>query len=61
MNEGCLSFPNTFLDIKRPQKITIKYRNLSGHPMIETYEGLEARCVLHELDHLDGIVFAERK
>jgi peptide deformylase len=61
MNEGCLSFPNTFLDIKRPQKITIKYRNLSGHPMIETYEGLEARCVLHELDHLDGIVFTERK
>ena len=59
MNEGCLSFPNTFLDIKRPQKITIKYRNLSGHPMIETYEGLTARIIFHEIDHLEGIVFID--
>ena len=61
MNEGCLSFPEQFYDIERPQKITIKYRNLSGHPMIETYEGLEARCIFHEIDHLQGIVFTERK
>jgi peptide deformylase len=61
MNEGCLSFPNTFLDIERPEKVTVKYRSLSGHPMIETYEGLEARCIFHEIDHLQGIVFTERK
>jgi len=61
MNEGCLSFPEQFYDIERPEKVTVKYRSLSGHPIIETYEGLEARCVLHELDHIDGIVFTERK
>jgi peptide deformylase len=59
-NEGCLSFPNQFYDIPRSQKVTIKYRNLSGHPMLETHEGLTARCILHEIDHLDGIVFTEK-
>jgi peptide deformylase len=61
MNEGCLSFPEQFYDIERPEKVTVKYRSLSGHPMIETYEGLEARCIFHEIDHLQGIVFTERK
>ena len=61
MNEGCLSFPEQFYDIERPEKVTVKYRNLSGHPMLETHEGLAARCLLHEIDHLEGIVFLERK
>ena len=60
-SEGCLSFPGEFLDIPRPQKVTVKYRNLSGHPMLETHEGLVARCIYHEIDHLDGVVFTERK
>lgn len=60
-SEGCLSFPNQFYEIERPQKVTVKYRNLSGHPMLETHEGLTARCLLHEIDHLDGVVFTERK
>ena len=60
-SEGCLSFPGQFYDILRAQKVTVKYRNLSGHPMLETHEGLTARCILHEIDHLDGIVFTERK
>ena len=37
-NEGCLSFPNQFYDIPRSQKVTIKYRNLSGHHILETHE-----------------------
>lgn len=61
IEEGCLSFPEKFLEIERPSKVTVKYRNLSGHPMLETHEGLTARCLLHEIDHLDGIVFTERK
>ncbi len=61
IEEGCLSFPGTFLEIKRPSIVKIKYRKLSGHPALETYEGLVARCILHEIDHLDGIVFTERK
>lgn len=60
MEEGCLSFPGKYLTITRPEKITIKYRNLSGYPTLETYEGLTARILFHEIDHLDGIVFEER-
>jgi peptide deformylase len=60
-SEGCLSFPGQFYDVPRPQKVTVKYRNLSGHPMLETHEGLVARCIYHEIDHLDGVVFTERK
>ena len=61
MEEGCLSFPQQFYHISRPSKVTVKYRNLSGHPMLETHEGLTARIILHEIDHLDGIVFTTRK
>lgn len=60
-DEGCLSFPDTFLPIERFESIRIKYRSLSGHPMLETYNGLEARIIQHELDHLEGIVFTTRK
>jgi len=59
-NEGCLSFPNQFYEISRNKTITVKYRNLSGHPMIEQYHDMIARCILHEIDHLNGIVFTER-
>lgn len=59
-SEGCLSFPDEFYNIKRPSNVTVKYRNLSGHPVLETHTGLVARCILHEIDHLDGIVFLEK-
>lgn len=58
--EGCLSFPEQFYDIERSKSIKVKYRSMSGHPMIESYSGMTARCILHEIDHLDGIVFLER-
>ena len=61
LEEGCLSFPEQFYEIERPEKVTVKYRNLSWHPMLETHEGLVSRCIFHEIDHLDGIVFTERK
>jgi peptide deformylase len=60
INEGCLSFPQQFYDIQRPEKVKVKYRCLSGKPMIEWYEGIEARCILHEIDHIKGIVFTEK-
>ena len=59
-NEGCLSFPEQFYDIERPKNVKVKYRSMSGHPVIESYDGITARCILHEIDHLDGIVFEER-
>jgi peptide deformylase len=55
--EGCLSFSGEFYNIPRAKEVTVKYRNLSGHPMLETHTGLVARCLLHEIDHLQGIVF----
>lgn len=55
MDEGCLSIPGTYLKIARPETIRIKYRDLRGKPHAETYCGLTARVVQHELDHLDGI------
>jgi peptide deformylase len=60
IREGCLSFPDEYYDIERPKTITVKYRNLSGHPILETHTDLTARIILHEIDHLDGIVFTEK-
>lgn len=57
--EGCLSFKNQFYKIPRSKKITLKYRDLSGHPHLETYENFVARIIQHEIDHLSGIVFTE--
>lgn len=60
IEEGCLSFPQQFYSIERPEKVKVKYRCLSGKPMIEWHEGIEARCILHEIDHIRGIVFTEK-
>lgn len=52
--EGCLSIPETFVQVQRYKSITIKYRDLRGRPRVETYENLEARILQHEIDHLFG-------
>lgn len=54
--EGCLSIPQTFIEKERFSKITVKYRNLQGHPHLETHEGLVARVIQHEIDHLFGVL-----
>jgi peptide deformylase len=54
--EGCLSIPNESFEITRPTKIKVKYRNLKGHPMCENYSGFDARVILHEIDHLNGVL-----
>lgn len=60
MKEGCLSIPDTFLDIQRPETIKVKYRNMKGKPHFETYSGLTSRIIQHEIDHLDGIVMVDK-
>lgn len=57
MEEGCLSFPNLFLKIKRPKEIEIRALNLSGQEIKIKLEGLIARIFQHEIDHLNGILF----
>lgn len=58
--EGCLSFPNLYGMVKRPEKI--KYRGLdeNGNPIEGKATGLLARVIQHEYDHLDGILFIEK-
>ena len=58
-DEGCLSFPNLWLKVKRNPKITASYLDNTGKQCIIELEGIDARCFQHELDHLDGITFTE--
>lgn len=58
--EGCLSFPGVYAKVKRAQTITCQYLNEHGQPQQITATGLEAYCIQHELDHLDGITFVDR-
>jgi len=60
MPEGCLSFPLLQLHITRPKKITVEYQDWTGKVHTQTYDGLTARIFLHELDHLNGIVYTNR-
>jgi peptide deformylase len=58
-DEGCLSFPNLWLKVKRSDKITAMYLDSAGKQCIIELEGIDSRCFQHELDHLDGITFTE--
>ena len=58
--EGCLSFPNIYSQVKRSSNVTIKALNENGDPVEITKEGLTARALQHEIDHLDGILFIDR-
>jgi len=55
--EGCLSFPNIYVNVERASKILISYTNIDGEAKEQELEGLDAVCAQHELDHLNGIVF----
>ncbi len=59
--EGCLSFPNAFIDVRRYAYVKIKATNLSGKPfVIEARDGsLLSKAIQHEYDHLDGILFID--
>jgi peptide deformylase len=58
--EGCLSFPGVFMQVRRPEKVLIKYQNEKSEYHTEEYKGLTARVILHEYDHMLGKVFKER-
>jgi peptide deformylase len=58
--EGCLSVPNVFGDVKRNKKIVVEYFDASEKKQILEAQGLLARIVQHELDHLDGIIFIDK-
>ena len=57
--EGCLSIPNQFAKIERPDKCNIKYLDYYGKKREIKAEGLLATCIQHEIDHLNGILFID--
>lgn len=57
INEGCLSVPGQYLEIVRPEQITVEYQNRNGEKNKGVFVGIEARIILHEIDHLNGIMF----
>ena len=58
--EGCLSVPETRGTVPRPMNITVEYLNENNEKVELEAEGLLARCICHEIDHLDGILFVDR-
>jgi peptide deformylase len=59
-DEGCLSFPGLFQTIKRDMRVIVRAQDLTGDMFEADLTDLAARCVLHETDHCDGIVFLDR-
>jgi len=59
-NEGCLSIPNIREDVSRKDTITIEYLDENFKPHKETLNGLAARVVQHEYDHIEGILFTDK-
>lgn len=59
-NEGCLSIPGVREDIDRYKTITIRYQDINFETHIEQYDGLRARIIQHEYDHIEGILFTDK-
>jgi peptide deformylase len=60
LEEGCLTFPNYYVKIRRPKQIRVRYTYPNGETVTQIYDGMTARIFQHELDHLDGILFQSR-
>lgn len=60
LEEGCLSFPGMLLKVKRANVIRIRYTQPNGETLTKQFQGMTARIMQHETDHLNGIVFLKR-
>jgi peptide deformylase len=58
--EGCLSFPKIRGDVIRPDAISVKFQDAQGTPHVLICDGMFARCIQHEFDHLQGVLFIDR-
>lgn len=58
--EGCLSIPGVYLDVKRPEVVEVTYKDEQGHPQKLNATGLLSRAIQHEMDHLNGVLFVDR-
>ena len=57
--EGCLSLPSQYAKVTRPSEIILKYKTIEGLLCEKKFRGLEATCIQHEIDHLDGKLFVD--
>lgn len=58
--EGCLSIPGVYLNVVRPSVVEVAYRDELGRPQRLKADGLLSRCIQHEMDHLNGVLFVDR-
>lgn len=58
--EGCLSFPEIHAEVERPSTLQCNYQDLEGNPHKLVCDGILSRCIQHEVDHLNGILFIDR-
>ncbi len=58
--EGCLSVPGVYKEVTRPMRVKVRAQNRNGENIVVEGEGLMARALCHEIDHLDGVVFLDR-
>lgn len=59
-NEGCLSVPGIYADVRRPESMTVEYYDENLEKKTETFDKFACRMVQHELDHLDGTLFVDK-
>jgi peptide deformylase len=57
--EGCLSIPEYYEEVERPDRVRFRYMNLQGETVEQDADGLLATCVQHEIDHLNGVLFID--
>ncbi|HYY84172.1 MAG TPA: peptide deformylase [Beijerinckiaceae bacterium] len=57
--EGCLSIPEYYEEVERPERVRFRYRTLDGETVEADADGLMATCVQHEIDHLNGVLFID--
>ena len=57
--EGCLSIPEQYAEVTRPAEVTVNWIDRDGNPQSDSFDGLWATCVQHEIDHLNGKLFID--
>lgn len=60
LEEGCVSYPNVLIKIKRPKSIRVRFQDINGDTVIKKFTGMTARIFQHELDHLNGVEFYKK-
>ena len=60
VEEGCLSFPNLFMKLKRPQSVVVEYYDKNLNKKVDRFNDMWAQCIQHEIEHLDGICFIDK-